>query len=261
MKKKGKRKGSVIWRFIRWFFLILFIGQLLYIILLRWVNPPITLTQLGSVFAGDGLKRDYIPGDEIPPAMKLAVIASEDQIFPDHTGFDWKSIDKAMKYNKKKPNRIRGASTISQQVAKNVFLWQGRSWLRKGLEIYFTKMIEWIWGKRRIMDVYLNVIEMGKGIYGVEAAAQQYFKKSAAKLSRKEASLIAACLPAPKRFSPQPPSFYVSRRSAWIQAQMRYLERDPDVQTVIVKEQRTPVEKPHPKPKQPAGAAPKQSRK
>ena len=246
MRKNGKRKGSRIWRIIKRAFLILFITQLLYIIVLRWVNPPITITQLASVFAGDGLKRDYIASDQIPSHMKLAVIASEDQIFPDHGGFDWKSIDKAMKYNKKKPNRIRGASTISQQVAKNVFLWQGRSWIRKGLEIYFTKMIEWIWGKRRIMDVYLNVIEMGKGIYGVEAAAQYYFKKSAAKLSRKEASLIAACLPSPKRFIPQPASFYVGRRSAWIQGQMRYLESDPDVQAVIAK---TPTEKSPPKSK------------
>ena len=259
MQKRKKGKGNRIWRAIKRTFLILFIAQLLYVVLLRWVDPPITITQLSSWISGEGLKRDYIPGTDIPPSMKLAVIASEDQIFPDHSGFDWKSIEKARKYNKKKPHRIRGASTISQQVAKNVFLWQGRSWVRKGLEIYFTKMIEWIWGKRRIMEVYLNVIEMGKGIYGVEAAAQHYFGKPAAKLTRKEASLIAACLPAPKRLRPKPATSFINGRSNWIQGQMRYLETDPDVQAVIRKT--PPSEKPSPKPKPPAASAPTGARK
>jgi monofunctional glycosyltransferase len=154
-------------------------------------------------------------------------------VFPDHGGFDWKSIEKAMKYNKKKPNRIRGASTISQQVAKNVFLWQGRDWFRKGLEIYFTKMIEWIWGKERILDVYLNVIEMGKGIFGAEAAAQYYFKKPAKKLTRSEAAMIAACLPNPKKYSVKPASSFVQAKSGWILQQMNNLEGDPDLQKII----------------------------
>ncbi|MBD0293999.1 MAG: transglycosylase domain-containing protein, partial [Flavisolibacter sp.] len=152
-----QRKGAGI-RILRWLkrlFIFLFLFQLFYIIILKWIDPPITLTQLASLFSGDGLKRDYVGWSAISYNMKLAVIASEDQIFPDHSGFDWKSIDKAMKHNEKKPGRVRGASTISQQVAKNVFLWQGRSWLRKGLEVYFTKMIEWIWGKRRILEMYL----------------------------------------------------------------------------------------------------------
>ena len=136
--------------------------------MLKWVNPPITFTQLSSWVTGNGLKRDYVSWDELSYNIKLAAISSEDQLFPDHSGFDWKSIEKAMKYNERKPNRIKGASTISQQVAKNVFLWQGRSWIRKGLEVYFTKMIEWIWGKKRILHVYLNVIEMGKGIFGAK---------------------------------------------------------------------------------------------
>jgi len=211
----------------------LFLAQLFYIIILRWVDPPVTLTQLGAWVSGDGLKRDYVDYDEISYHMKLAVIASEDQIFPDHGGFDWKSIDKAMKYNEKKPGRVRGASTISQQVAKNVFLWQGRSWIRKGLEVYFTKMIEWIWGKRRILEVYLNVAEMGKGIFGVEAASQAYFKKPAAKLTRRQASLIAACLPNPKKYTVKPISRYVAIKSGWVQRQMRFLEKDPDVQRII----------------------------
>ncbi|HLT75402.1 MAG TPA: monofunctional biosynthetic peptidoglycan transglycosylase, partial [Ohtaekwangia sp.] len=185
-------------------FLILLILQFFYILLLKWVDPPITSIQLTSWISGEGLKRDYVNLEEISPHARLAVIASEDQLFPDHSGFDWNSIQKAYEYNKKKPGRIRGGSTISQQVAKNVFLWQGRSWFRKGLESYFTFMIELIWGKRRILEVYLNVAEMGKGIFGIEAAAQAYFGKSAESLSPKEAAMIAACLPNPKLYTVKP---------------------------------------------------------
>lgn len=232
-KPKPKTKGRPFWKWVKRIFLALFLGQLFYIVILKWVNPPVTLTQLGSLFSGEGLKRDYVDYDEMSYYMKLAVISSEDQIYPDHSGFDWKSIDKAMKYNKKKPGRIRGASTISQQVAKNVFLWQGRSWIRKGLEVYFTKMIEWVWGKRRILEMYLNVAEMGKGIFGVEAASQAYFKKSAEDLTRRQAAMIAAGLPNPKKYTVKPLSPYVAAKSGWIQRQMRNLERDPDVQAII----------------------------
>lgn len=231
--KKDRSLLQRIWRFTWKTFLILFIAQLIYIVALKWINPPFTLTQLSSWISGDGLKRDYVGYDEMSSQIKLAVISSEDQIFPDHDGFDWKSIEKAMKYNKKKPGRIRGASTISQQTAKNVFLWQGRDWIRKGLEMYFTKMIELIWGKRRILEVYLNVIEMGKGIYGAEAASQTYFNKPAKNLSRYQAAMIAACLPNPKKFTVKPPSPYVVVRSGWIARQMSALERDPDVQQII----------------------------
>lgn len=233
MKEKKKRFWGRLWLRTKQVLLILFVVQLLYIIALKWINPPLTLTQIGSLIKGDGLQRDYVSGDEIATNLKLAVISSEDQIFPDHSGFDWKNIKKAMAYNERKPNRIRGASTISQQVAKNVFLWQGRDWLRKGLEIYFTKMIEWIWGKQRILEVYLNVIEMGRGIYGAEAAAQTYFGKSASKLTRREAAMIAACLPNPKRYTVKPLSGYVASRSGWVQGQMGFLAKDPDVQAVI----------------------------
>jgi monofunctional glycosyltransferase len=231
MKSKSGKTTILTW--VKRIILGLFILQLVYIIALKWINPPITLTQLQSLFTGNGLKRDYVSGDELSYNMKLAVVSSEDQVFPDHGGFDWKSIEKAMKYNKKKPNRIRGASTISQQVAKNVFLWQGRDWIRKGLEIYFTKMIEWIWGKERILDVYLNVIEMGKGIFGAEAAAQYYFKKPAKKLTRREAAMIAACLPNPKKYTVKPPSNFVQAKSWWILQQMNNLEGDPDLQKII----------------------------
>jgi monofunctional glycosyltransferase len=222
-----------IFRIIKRLFLFLFFFQFIYIIILRWVDPPITLTQLGSVFSGYGLKRDYVNYDEISPNAKLAVISSEDQIFTDHNGFDFKSIKKAMAYNEKKPGRLRGGSTISQQVAKNVFLWQGRSWVRKGLEVYFTFMIELVWSKERILEMYLNVAEMGKGIFGIEAASQAYFKKPAKKLSRQEASMVAACLPNPKKYSVKPLSRYVSARSGWVMRQMNHLDGDPDIKELI----------------------------
>ena len=233
MKSKSKSRGVRIWTWIKKVFIVLFLLQLFYIIVLKWMDPPFTLTQLYSLFSGDGLKRDYVNDDEISYNMKLAVVSSEDQIFPDHSGFDWKSIEKAMSYNKRKPNRIRGASTISQQVAKNVFLWQGRDWIRKGLEIYFTKMIEWIWGKKRILEVYLNVIEMGKGVFGAEAAAQQYFRKPAKKLTRREAAMIAACLPNPAKYTIKPPAPYVVVKSGWIMRQMNNLQGDSDLQKII----------------------------
>jgi len=222
-----------VFRIIKKIFLYLFISQFLYIILLKWMDPPITLTQLGSVLTGDGFKRDYINYDEMSPNIKLAVMASEDQVFPDHNGFDFKSIKKAMAYNEKKPGRIRGASTISQQVAKNVFLWQGRSWIRKGFEVYFTFMIEKIWGKKRILEMYLNVSEMGKGIYGVEAASRVYFNKPAKNLSRYEAALIASALPNPVKNTVKPLSKYVSVRAGWVLRQMGNLDGDQDIRVVI----------------------------
>lgn len=206
----------------------LFVLHLVYLVALRWVDPPITITQLSNWIGGYGLKRDYIDFDKMSPNIRLAVMASEDQLFPDHNGFDIKSIKKALERNKKS-KRIRGASTISQQVAKNVFLWQGRSWFRKGLEVYFTFMIELLWSKQRILEVYLNVVEMGTGIFGVEAAAHKYFKKPASKLTRTEAARIAACLPNPKKYKAEPASPYVARRTSWILTQMNNLEGDEDV--------------------------------
>ena len=221
------------WRFFKRFFLFILLFQFAYIITLKWVDPPITLTQLGSFFSGYGLKRDYVNASEMSPHIKLAVMASEDQLFPDHGGFDFKSIQKALDYNERKPGRVRGASTISQQVAKNVFLWQGRSWIRKGLEVYFTFMIEKIWGKKRILETYLNVAEMGKGVFGVEAAARHHFNKNASKLSRQEASMIAACLPNPKLYTIKPVARPVARRYPWILRQMNNLEDDIDIAKII----------------------------
>ena len=229
-----KTKGLVprLWRKIKRILLILFIAQFVYIILLKWIDPPVTLTQLGSWITGHGLKRDYVSRKEISPNARLAVIASEDQLFPDHNGFDFKSIEKAMKHNQKSKS-LRGASTISQQVAKNVFLWQGRSWIRKGLEVYFTFMIELVWGKKRILQVYINVAEMGEGVFGIEAAAQKYFNKPALSLSRQEAAMIAACLPNPVKYKVKPASSYVLYRSGWIMRQMNNLDDDPDVREIV----------------------------
>jgi len=221
------------WRWTKRIFLWMFVLQFVYIILLRWIDPPVTMTQLVSWVSGHGLKRDYVNFSEMSPAARLSVIASEDQLFPDHSGFDWKSIKKAQAYNERKPGRIRGASTISQQVAKNVFLWQGRSWIRKGFEVYFTFMIETFWINPRILEMYLNVIEMDDDIFGIEAAAQAYFNKPAKNLSRQEAAMIAACLPNPKKYKVKPPSGYVLNRAAFIQRQKNNLSFDPDVQEVI----------------------------
>jgi monofunctional biosynthetic peptidoglycan transglycosylase len=229
-----KTKGIVprAWRLIKRVFIFLFFFQLFYILLLKWVDPPITLTQLGSVFRGEGLHRDYVSMKNISPYAKLAVICSEDQLFPDHDGFDFKSIEKAMKHNQKSKS-LHGASTISQQVAKNVFLWQGRSWIRKALEVYFTFMIELVWGKKRILEMYLNVSEMGKGVYGIEIASRHTFNKPAKNLSRQEASLIAASLPNPIIYTVKPLSRHVAARAAWIMGQMNHFQDDPDIQKLL----------------------------
>jgi monofunctional biosynthetic peptidoglycan transglycosylase len=211
----------------------IFISHLLYLVLLKFVDAPITITQINSIINGDGFNRSHVKLNEISIHGKLAVIASEDQLFPDHNGFDIKSIKKALAYNKRKPGRVRGASTISQQVAKNIFLWQGRSWIRKGLEVYFTFMIELIWGKQRILEMYLNEAEMGRGIFGIEAASQKYFKHSAKKLTKVEAAMIASSLPNPVRYTVKPTSKYVSRKYPWVMRQMNNLASDPDVQEII----------------------------
>ena len=160
--------------------------------------------------------------DEISKEMALAVVAAEDQTFPQHFGFDFGQIEKAIKQFEK-GRRLRGASTITQQVAKNLFLWEGRSFIRKGLEAYFTILIELFWSKERILEVYLNIVELGDMIFGVGAASQLYFKKTPNKLTRSQAALIAATIPNPKRFSVRKPSGYVLRRQSWILGQMSSL--------------------------------------
>ncbi len=167
------------------------------------------------------MEHDWVSLKEISPKLQLAVVCSEDQNYLKHFGFDWGAIQKAMKENEQ-GKRIRGASTITQQTAKNVFLWQGRSFLRKGLELWFTLLIEVCWSKERIMEVYLNSIEMGNGIYGAEAAAQHWFHKPAKKLTKDEAAAIAAILPNPLRFKANPPSTYIAGRKGWIKQQMNF---------------------------------------
>jgi monofunctional biosynthetic peptidoglycan transglycosylase len=221
-------------RLIKKIILFLAISHLTYVILLRFIDPPVTLTQIGSLLSGNGFKRTHISLDEMSTAAKLSVLAAEDQLFPDHNGFDIKGIKNALAYNKKKKGKkIRGASTISQQVAKNVFLWQGRSWFRKGLEVYFTFLIELTWGKKRILEVYLNEAEMGKGTFGIEAAAKKYFNKKASKLTRTEAAKIASCLPNPVRYTIKPISPYVSRKYPWVLRQMNNLDGDPDIKAIV----------------------------
>jgi len=166
-------------------------------------------------------KHSWVPISEISPELQLAVICSEDQKFVKHNGFDVKSIEKAYE-NNKKGKKLRGASSISQQTAKNVFLWPDRSWLRKGLETYFTFLIELLWDKERILEVYLNSIEMGDGVYGAEAASQFWFHTSAKNLQKYQAAAIAAILPNPRNYKANPASAYIQKRKEWIVRQMRF---------------------------------------
>ena len=201
--------------------------------LLRFL-PPFTSglmieRRIESLFSTSTYSKhyDWVPLQQISPLMSVAVIAAEDQLFAEHFGFDWQAIEKALAHNqkqqKKQHGRLRGASTISQQTAKNLFLWSGRSWLRKGLEVYCTVLIETLWSKQRILEMYLNIVEFGDGIYGVEAAAQHFFHKPAAKLNASEAALLAAVLPNPRIYQVNRPSGYVRGRQQWILRNMQRL--------------------------------------
>ena len=212
----------LIWKTFMWFFILSISSTLIF----RFVPVPFTPLMLircvEQATSGKKIKlnKDWVAFKDISPYLPLAVMASEDQQFIEHYGFDFGAIEKALKYNKK-GKRIRGASTISQQTAKNLFLWSGRSWIRKGLEVYFTGLIELFWSKERIIEVYLNIIEMGEGVYGAEAAARTYFNKPAKTLASGQAALIAAILPNPRKWSAANPSAYILRRQQWILSQMR----------------------------------------
>ena len=190
-----------------------------------WVTPLMVIRCAEQV--GDGhfptWHHSWISIEEMPKEMPMAVMASEDQLFLEHHGFDFNAIQKAVERNQKAGKKKYGASTISQQTAKNVFLWPGRSWLRKGLEMYFTTLIEFVWGKERIMEVYLNSIEMGNGIYGVKAVAEENFDKTPEQLTRRDCALIAATLPNPRKFSSKDPSPYMRKRQRQILVQMKYV--------------------------------------
>lgn len=224
------KKTAIVLREV---FFISYISFTLYLLLGIIFNPPITLTQMGSIAQGYGLSRSYVSYDNMGSNIKLAVIASEDQLFPDHDGFDLKAIKVAMKYNQRHPTKQRGGSTISQQVAKNIFLYQGGGFVRKGMEVFFTFSIEKLWTKRIILERYLNVAEMGPGIFGVQAAAKNYFNKDAKDLTMAEAAQIAAFLPSPKRLSKKPFSNYIVGRRNNIMRQMGALAGDADVQAII----------------------------
>ncbi|HOF45865.1 MAG TPA: monofunctional biosynthetic peptidoglycan transglycosylase [Bacteroidales bacterium] len=215
-KKKGifKKCFSVLGKFIVFLFLFSILLTLLY----RWVNPPITYLMIERKIAKDlPIKKKWTLIEEISPHFINCAVAAEDNNFLAHNGFDFGAIQKAID-EREQGKRKRGASTISQQTAKNVFLWPKQSWFRKGCEVYFTFLIETFWSKERIMEVYLNVIEMGPGIYGCEAASQHYFRKSASKVSAREASLITAIYPNPFKGNPSRPSNYLQKRSSNIRS-------------------------------------------
>lgn len=209
-----------MWKFIKKFFFTVVLLNVLFIVFGIFFNPPITFTQIGGILKYGKLERDYISYDQMGDNIKKAVIASEDQTFFSHNGFDFKAIETALKKNETKGKVVRGGSTISQQTAKNVFLWQGRSWMRKGLEAVYTFIIECVWGKEVILARYLNSIEMGQGVFGIEAASKYYYNKSSKDLTKSEAAWIAAVLPNPKKYDPKNPSRYLSRKHSWIMRQM-----------------------------------------
>lgn len=196
--------------------LLLSIGTVL---AFRWLNPPASAFMVKDIVEDVTIRHRWVPIERISPSMVKAIIASEDQNFEEHYGFDLEAIEKAYQHNQK-ARRIRGASTLTQQTAKNMFLWRQRSWLRKGLEVYFTILMEVLWSKKRIAEVYLNTAEFGKGVYGVEAASQRYFGKSASGLTLDESALLTAVLPNPKRFKVDNPSPYVLKRKDWITQQI-----------------------------------------
>lgn len=214
-KSLSKQIGLIVGKILLWFVGFTIVWVLAY----RFINPPITLLMLQR---SAKVERKWVKFEDISDNMKRAAVAAEDQLFLQHIGFDIKAIEKAFE-NNAKGKKIKGGSTISQQTAKNVFLWPGRSYIRKGFEAYFTLLIEVLWSKERILEVYLNVIEMGDGIYGAEAAAQTYYGKSCSNLTRAQAALIAACFPNPLRWTPKRPTAYIKKRQYLIMRNMRRL--------------------------------------
>ena len=217
---------------LKWIVVAFFASTILSVVALRFIPVVVTPLMLircyQQVKAGEELKlsHDWEPLEHISPHLPIAVMASEDANYLTHHGFDYEAIEKAMERNKKHPEKRKlGASTISQQTAKNVFLWPGRSWVRKGFEVYFTLLIELMWPKERIMEVYLNSIEMGDGIYGAEAVAEAHFNTDAKSLTREQCALIAATLPNPRKFSSKNPSAYMLKRQKRILREMKYVER------------------------------------
>ena len=227
-----KRIERFIKKTLKWIVVAFFASTILSVVALRFLpvyfTPLMFIRCYQQVKEGKDLKlsHHWVPLNEISPSLPVAVMASEDAKFLSHHGFDFKAIEHAAKRNKKHPEKRKlGASTISQQTAKNVFLWPGRSWVRKGFEVYFTTLIELMWSKQRIMEVYLNSIEMGDGIYGAEAVAEEHFNTKALDLSKSQCALIAATLPNPRKFSSKHPSGYMLKRQSRILREMKYVEK------------------------------------
>lgn len=227
-----KRIGRFIKKTLKWIVVAFFASTILSVVALRFLpvyfTPLMFIRCYQQVKEGKDLKlsHHWVPLNEISPSLPVAVMASEDAKFLSHHGFDFKAIEHAAKRNKKHPEKRKlGASTISQQTAKNVFLWPGRSWVRKGFEVYFTTLIELMWSKQRIMEVYLNSIEMGDGIYGAEAVAEDHFNTKALDLTKSQCALIAATLPNPRKFSSKHPSSYMLKRQSRILREMKYVEK------------------------------------
>jgi len=226
-----KRFIALIKKTFIWIVVAFFASTILSVAVLRWIPvwfTPLMFIRLGEqVSAGQSmtLHHHWVPIEEISPSLSTAVMASEDARFLEHNGFDYKAIEHAAMRNIKHPEKNKlGASTISQQTAKNVFLWPGRSWLRKGLEVYFTMLIEVMWSKQRIMEVYLNSIEMGEGIYGADAVAEYHFGTTADKLTKGQCALIAVSLPNPRRFNSAKPSGYMLKRQKRILHEMKFVK-------------------------------------
>lgn len=225
---------KLIKKTLEWIVVAFFASTILSVVMFRflpvWVTPLMVIRCYQQVSEGRELKlsHDWEPLENISPSLPVAVMASEDARFLEHHGFDYKAIEHAAKRNREHPEKRKlGASTISQQTAKNVFLWPGRSWVRKGFEAYFTVLIEMLWSKQRIMEVYLNSIEMGEGIYGAQAVAEEHFNKDAKDLSRSECALIAVTLPNPRKFSSKNPSAYMQKRQARILREMKAVGKFP----------------------------------
>ena len=233
---------KLIKKFVKWIVVAFFASTILSVVIYRflpvWMTPLMVIRCYEQLKEGRDLKlsHDWVSLSEISPSLPVAVIASEDGKFNDHHGFDYQAIEHAAKRNREHPEKRKlGASTISQQTAKNVFLWPGRSWVRKGFEVYFTALIELLWSKERIMEVYLNSIEMGEGIYGAQAVAEEHFNKDAKDLTRSECALIAATLPNPRKFSSKSPSAYMLKRQARILREMKFVGKWPAEQGRIQK--------------------------
>jgi monofunctional biosynthetic peptidoglycan transglycosylase len=231
--RKVKKKRGLLARVFLWLFGILVVFPVCWVLVYRFVPPPMTSLMAIRYVEGRGMDYRWRGLQDISPTLAQAAIASEDAHFCQHYGFDFTAMEKALAHNDRRPSRVRGGSTISQQTAKNVFLWPGRNYVRKGLEAYFTVLIEGLWGKKRIMEVYLNVVEMGSGLYGAEAASQVDFGHSARRMTTSEASRLVSILPNPLKYNAVEPGKYVQRRAGRVAGQVGVVRSDSDLSGCI----------------------------